>query len=116
MKDMNMTREIFEEAKSEKPYSILHWDLGKGYLTRMCEWAKRERKEKASSGNLNKFLNLTNIMKWKLQKDYVCIFLEATGLYFTKIEHGNFSRQYLTYLHFYQTVPYSEPLIRTLLI
>ena len=36
--------------------------LGKGYLTRMCEWAKRERKEKASSGNLNKFLNLTNIM------------------------------------------------------
>ena len=29
MKDMNMTREIFEEAKSEKPYSILHWDVGK---------------------------------------------------------------------------------------
>ena len=55
-------------------------------------------------------------MMWKLQKDYVCIFLEATSLYFTKIEHGNFSRQYLTYLHFYQTVPYSEPLIRTLLI
>lgn len=23
-----MTREIFEEAKSEKPYSILHWDVG----------------------------------------------------------------------------------------
>lgn len=82
----------------------------------MCEWTKRERKEKASSSNLNKFLNLTNIMKWKLQKDYVCIFLEATGLYFTKIEHGNFSRQYLTHLHFYQTVPYSEPLIRNLLI
>lgn len=35
--------------------------LGKGYLTRMCEWAKR--KEKASPGNLNKFLNLTNIVK-----------------------------------------------------
>ena len=39
-------------------------------------------------------------MKLKLQKDYVCIFLEATSLYFTKIEHGNFSRQYLTYFHF----------------
>lgn len=37
--------------------------LGNSYLTRMCEWAKRERKEKASSGNLNKFLNLTNIVK-----------------------------------------------------
>ena len=37
--------------------------LGNSYLTRMCEWAKRERKEKASSDNLNKFLNLTNIVK-----------------------------------------------------
>lgn len=39
--------------------------LGKGWDG--CDgcdgWAKRERKEKASSGNLNKFLNLTNIMK-----------------------------------------------------
>ena len=44
MKDMNMTREIFEEAKSEKPHSILHWDVGKR-LSYKDVWVGEEGEE-----------------------------------------------------------------------
>lgn len=44
MKDMTMTREIFEEAKGEKPYSILHGDVGKR-LSYKDVWMNEEGEE-----------------------------------------------------------------------